>query len=287
MTPNRTVSIQATYRQGYPAAFDLYQPGIEDVDTLVPGLSWSGRVIQLQAFLGGNTLNALSLSLVDEEGQEFPLISGVRIGRATSPLDLLPLLGSSAGFHLSQNAVLKVSIDLPQNITPDGYLSIIGFAEETGIQPPPGATPPTSPSAIAFQALMTQNLGVTGNKSWHTLVPNSVAIDDLNFFEGPGDAQATISEGGWYVVGLEVELGWANWQSGTFIELLIVKNFSEVVAVERKEPYMPDPDSTSFAICQCIPLESGCVIDARIAAERDQGFDVTFAKFTAVKVSNL
>lgn len=287
MTENRSVSIQKTYRNSYPSSFDLYAPGYEDPGNLAAGLSWAGRVTQLSAFLGGGSPSMVALILEDEEGTEYPLISGVRLNRGNSPLNLLPLIGASDGLWIGPNIVLKATIEQPQNIDANGYISITGFAEEVGkpLVMPPGEA--VGQSAIAFQALMTQNLDVTGDGTWHTIAPNTMAADNGDFFSGPGDTQASIFEGGWYIVGLEVELSFAVWGGDEYIELGIMKNISEVVSIARKEPYMLDPAGTKFSLCHPIPLESGCVIDARVAVRRSQGAEVTFAKFTAVKVGNL
>lgn len=129
----RTVQITSTFLAGYPATFDLYQPGTIVGEPIPPGYRWAGRIIQLQAFTDSRAINGLSLSLLDQAGDEFSLISEARIARSTSPLNLLPLLGYENGLEIAGESVISATIQLPQNVTGNSFITIMGFAEEWGL----------------------------------------------------------------------------------------------------------------------------------------------------------
>lgn len=71
--------------------------------------------------------------MLDEAGDEFSLISEARISRSTSPQNLLPLLGYENGLAIAGESVLTATIQLPQNVTGNSFITIMGFAEEWGL----------------------------------------------------------------------------------------------------------------------------------------------------------
>lgn len=129
----RSVQILTTFLNGYPPIFDLYQPGTLISQDMPIGYRWHGKITQFQIFTNSRVTNAISLLLQDESGTEYPLLEAVRISRSTSPIDFIPLLGYLEGLEFSADTVLKARIVFPQNVAEGDYITLIGFAEETGL----------------------------------------------------------------------------------------------------------------------------------------------------------
>ena len=130
-TYTRAISILARFDKNSPSEQIIYQPGILETESLLPGF-YNGKITALQVLAELDYSQILDFWIEDKNKNRF-ILSQIDWENQSTPLDLLKNVFNKDVIQISPQTKLGVTCKYPNNFikATNDYLTIFGYAEET------------------------------------------------------------------------------------------------------------------------------------------------------------